>query len=414
MPNLSLCPSVRALQNTPLATNRKSLRHHVNRCADFLKFIPLYFMMFNTNGQTVSSLWNEYVSNPYNHPNIPNNSYAGYGTGTTPIPAPSITPINVTASPYKAVPNDNINDQPAIQAAVNAAGAAGGGIVYLPAGTYRLDKPLYIKYSNVIVRGQGSTGSTTTILDFKFSMYSMYKADIDASGNKSCLWWSTGLVWMGPTDAFKSNGAPNLAGGSFEDWKYNSTLATVAKLSNPGSFSITVDNAASLSPGMKVVLCYRMPTDKSFIKHVYGHAATTPGIDNDSYVGNCADIRSPVTPNYYLPALIKSISGNTITFDRPLRIKVDPALWTTTVRDIKSIVRESGLENVQIKGYNTSKMAHLATPTSTTTAGAPTLGGWNGIYIDQSWNCWVNNVRFVNLECGVIFACAKNCSVLNT
>src|SRR5205085_1467784 len=48
------------------------------------------------------------------------------------------------------------------------------------------------------------------------------------------------------------------------------------------------------------------------------------------------------------------------------------------------------------------------------TPGTATLAGWNGVYINQSWNCWVNNVRFVNLECGVIFASAKNCSVLNT
>src|SRR5258705_7762079 len=146
---------------------------------------------------TFTALWNEYVANPYNHPNIPNNSYAGYRTGVVPIPNPSYTVYNVTSAPYNAIPGDTNDDQPAIQAAIDAAGAAGSGIVYIPAGTYYLNKPLHIKYSNIILRGQGSTGATATILDFRFSMYSMFKTDIDADlagggVDGPELWWGNG------------------------------------------------------------------------------------------------------------------------------------------------------------------------------------------------------------------------------
>lgn len=365
------------------------------------------------DSQTASSVWNEYKANPFNHPNIPNNSYAGYRTGVVPLPNPAVTPIDVTDAPYNAIPNDTLNDQPAIQAAIDDAGDAGGGIVYLPSGKYCLYKPLYIKYNNVIVRGQGSSGSTATILDFKFSMYSMYKKDIDASGKRTWLWWSTGLVWIGPGDTFKQNGAPDMI-NDFEDWRFTSTLATVTQPSDPGSFSIIADNTALLSAGMKVLLCYKMPTDRSLIKHIYGHAPTASGIDSNRYVGDCSNIISPSAPFYYWPALIQNIEGNTITFDRPLRTKVDPSEWPVTIRNIGPIVTESGIENLQIKGHNTRKMAHLATPTSTAIPNGTTLGGWNGVYINRSWNCWVNNVEFVNLECGVILAAAKNCSALNT
>ncbi|MEO6327952.1 MAG: carbohydrate-binding protein [Ginsengibacter sp.] len=376
----------------------------------------LFFGCLQFSGaQTVSSLWNEYKSNPYNHPNIPNNSYAGYGTGIVPLPNPSATPVNVTTLPFYAIPDDTSDDQPAIQAAIDAVGVAGGGIVYLPAGNYILNKPLYIKYNNVIVRGDGSTGTAATILDFKFSLYSMYKKDIDSSGQNSWVWWSTGLVWIGPGDTFKPNGAPVMFNGNgYEEWRFSTTLANVTASSNTGAFSVTVDNAASLSAGMKILLCYQMPADRSFIKQVYGHAATESGIDSNKYVGDCTNIISPLEGYYYWPAYIKSISDHTITFDRPLRIKVDPSAWPVTIRDIKSMVTESGLENVQVKGYNTSKMTHLPSPTSSTKSGSPTLGGWNGVYINRSWNCWINNVRFVNLECGVIFSAAKNCSALNT
>jgi hypothetical protein len=47
--------------------------------------------------------------------------------------------FNVKDPAYGAVGNGTANDYPAIQAAYNAAIAAGGGIVYLPPGTYYLN-----------------------------------------------------------------------------------------------------------------------------------------------------------------------------------------------------------------------------------------------------------------------------------
>lgn len=373
---------------------------------------------YSSLAQTYTSLWADYVANPYNHPNIPNNSYAGYGTGTTSIPNPSYTVYNVTSAPYNAIPNDAIDDQPAIQAAIDAAGVAGSGIVFIPTGTYYLNKPIYIKYNNVIVRGQGSTGAAATILDFRFSMYSMFKTEIDADlaaggvGGPG-LWWATGLVWIGPANSFKPSGAPDMF-LDYEHWRTTTTLATVTAVSNPGTFTITVDNTASLSVGQRLLLRYVMPSDRSLIKEIHNHTATKPGIDNNSYVGDCTNIKSPGEQYYYWPAVIESIIGNTVTFDRPLRIKVDPVAWPATLRNINGLITESGIENVQIMGHNTTSMAHLPAPTSTATSGGTSLGGWNGLYINRSWNCWANNIRFVNLECGAIFSAAKNCSVLNT
>jgi len=52
--------------------------------------------------------------------------------------------INVKAAPYNAL-GDNSNDDTAeIQAAIDAASAAGGGIVYLPPGTYRISSALSV------------------------------------------------------------------------------------------------------------------------------------------------------------------------------------------------------------------------------------------------------------------------------
>ena len=383
-----------------------------------LLFFFALFETYSSFAQTPESIWAGYVANPYNHPNIPNNSYAGYGTGIVSIPTPAYTVYNVTSAPFNAIPNDAIDDQPAIQAAIDAAGVAGSGIVFIPAGTYYLNKPLYIKYNNVIVRGQGSTGGTATILDFRFSMYSMFKAEIDADlagggvGGPG-LWWATGLVWIGPANSFKPSGAPDMF-LDYEHWRSTSTLATVTAASSAGGFTITVDNAASLSVGQRFLLRYQMPSNNSLIKEIHGHAPTAAGIDNTSTIGDCTNIKAPGEQYFYWPAVIQSISGNAITLDRPLRIKVDPAVWATTLRNINGLVTESGVEDLQILGHNATTMGHLVTPTSNATSGGASLGGWNGLYINRSWNCWANNIRFVNLECGVIFSAAKNCSALNT
>src|SRR5580700_5724478 len=51
------------------------------------------------------------------------------------------------------------NDAPAIQTALNAAGAAGGGVVSLPVGIFLVGAPLAIP-SNVALEGVGIEGTT--------------------------------------------------------------------------------------------------------------------------------------------------------------------------------------------------------------------------------------------------------------
>lgn len=88
-------------------------------------------------------------------------SYAGYHRGEAEPPIVA-GPIHNAVTGYGADPTGATDSTAAIQAAINAAGTAGGGVVLLPAGTYkvapigasvsalRLDKP------NVVLRGAGA------------------------------------------------------------------------------------------------------------------------------------------------------------------------------------------------------------------------------------------------------------------
>ncbi|MGI9091544.1 MAG: glycosyl hydrolase family 28-related protein [Gemmatimonadaceae bacterium] len=67
--------------------------------------------------------------------------------------------LNVKAAPYNAAGDGTTNDAGAIQAALTAANTAGGGVVFLPPGTYIINRYLLI-YSNTYLRGSGM-GVTT-------------------------------------------------------------------------------------------------------------------------------------------------------------------------------------------------------------------------------------------------------------
>ncbi|HCN75938.1 MAG TPA: hypothetical protein DIT13_01940 [Verrucomicrobiales bacterium] len=92
-------------------------------------------------------------------------SFAGYRRGEVPLP---VTPPGLTynaVTTYGADPTGAVDSTVAIQSAINAAAAAGGGIVWLPAGLYKISPQgtntycLQINASGVVLRGAG-TGQT--------------------------------------------------------------------------------------------------------------------------------------------------------------------------------------------------------------------------------------------------------------
>lgn len=89
-------------------------------------------------------------------------SYAGYHRGDTPLPQVGGLVLDVTKAPYLADSSGKVEAQAAIQKAIDSVGKAGGGVVYLPAGTYRLavadaaSYALKIGKSGVVLRGAGA------------------------------------------------------------------------------------------------------------------------------------------------------------------------------------------------------------------------------------------------------------------
>jgi hypothetical protein len=90
-------------------------------------------------------------------------SYAGYRAGEFPIPDVAGPLFDVTQAPFNADSTGRVDATEAIQAAIDAAGESpGGGVVYMPAGTYLLSVQVYTREEalrldkpNVVLRGAG-------------------------------------------------------------------------------------------------------------------------------------------------------------------------------------------------------------------------------------------------------------------
>ena len=113
-------------------------------------------------------------------------SYAGYARGEKPLPSATGTIYDVTKSPYSA-DKTGVNDATgAIQKAINAAQTAGGGVVYLPTGTYKVNPgantyALLINKSNVYLKGDGV--GKTFILNTSYKMKNKSIINVDGDGS---------------------------------------------------------------------------------------------------------------------------------------------------------------------------------------------------------------------------------------
>lgn len=123
------------------------------------------------------------------------------------------TLIDVTQSPYSADSTGATNAATAIQSAINA--ATSGQVVYLPAGTYRINNELQIAKDNITFRG---AGPNSTIID----------------------WRGTG-------------GACIRVGGDI-DWPYTLDGTTITSGGTRGSTSVTVSDGSAFTVGGMVRL----------------------------------------------------------------------------------------------------------------------------------------------------------------
>ncbi len=223
-------------------------------------------------------------------------SYAGYHRGELPIPTRAGAPVFDVVKDFAADATGGSDTTAAIQAAIDAAAVAGGGIVYLPAGLYRCDGKLDVTASNTLIRGAGR--GATKIYFTKFDAMA-YKAHIQ---------------FRGPLQ----QGADVL----------------LAEAGENRAFTVKVDDASSFGVGDRVAL---------------GWFITDAFVEEHKMTGTWVTFNGKWKPfiRRAITAIDTTVTPHSITFDIPLR-------YPAKLRDTPSIrletgyIRECGIEHLSI------------------------------------------------------------------
>ncbi len=347
--------------------------------------------------ETGADLAAQYREAPDTHPHIPNVSYAGYRAGEM---APPTVPAVVNLRDFGGNGDGKTDNREAFRQAIDAAWRAGGGAVEIPNGTYAVDGLILLDRDGVVLRGESRDGTT-----IKFT--TPLEEILGAPGHGSSPWnWCGGLVWMGPGDRFlkekdgtwrhdKTPPSDSKSGSAWELVHATKQLAAVRDTPARGERVVTVDDVSGLQPGQLVNMVWNNPPDNSLWREL----GQDESFDDYEFGEWLSDPKR--RPRLFWTVEITAVDGNEVTLAQPLRVDVRPE-WDVAFFDPGELLTDAGIENLTIELDARDELVH--------NQGL----GWNGIYVNRAWNCWVRDVTVRNGECGIHVSGAKNVSLLDT
>ena len=337
------------------------------------------------------AVWEEYTANGPTGDRLPDFSRAGYRMGEASIPDIQGPLFDVTADRFGAVPDDGKEDTAAIQAAVNAAATAGGGVVYLPRGRYEVrttaDAPfLQIAADRIVLRGKGDGDSGTILF-------------MGAPGKDGSI------RRLGTVPAEKE--ARRQAAVAIIGPEARKELAAFTGDVVRGQTDIPVSDSSAFTEGQMVIV-----------------ECTDPLVDPENPSPDKADIAARLTapfrlteaqPDTYgkaarklswIAGIEKIIDGRTIRLTRPARFD-QPLRYAPKIYSFGG-VREIGIEHLRIEsawpgGYRHHKPFEDADGNVLRSAREQDYL-WGGIWISSSVNGWVRDVTFRNMTQGIILS----------
>lgn len=295
---------------------------------------------------------------------LPDFSYAGYRAGAG-LPARRTGPVfDVTR--FGAVPDDGRDDIDAIQKAVDAAAAAGGGVVLLPAGQFDFDvgttrRCVKIRASHIVIRG---AGDKTVLFDHSYSDSPVPQEKWRANEYPS-------FFHVGPYDARDAVG-------------YLPRLTRPAAQVGPAARgSLTIQTDVPVKAG--TYLLTQTDPDGSLTEALAAPMKLSRMARGPARLG---------VPKFYQ---VVGLNGGKL--DAPLlwelRQQWMPQLWEMPV------VREVGIENLTLRTPWKGPFVHHKN--------AEHDDGWNHIRFDAVENGWVRNVTHDGASAALMWATTKHC-----
>jgi len=267
-------------------------------------------------------------------------SFAGYGGGGVPIPNPS------AVQTLQPAPGDN---SARIQAAIDAAAAAGGAVALAP-GTYEVERTITISSSGVVLRGSGSgDGGTVIKLTGKPHRFLVMRGagTWEAAGNSAAI-----------TDPYVPSGAD----------------------------SFHVNDAARFRVGDTVLV--RRPVTEAWV-HFMGMDTLVRDGKPQTWLKAGTFIRTDRT--------IRAIDGNRISLDVPLSDSIDakylnPPGATLVQYTFAGRISKVGVENLRIDA------PLLDVPI--------TQGQYTAFQIDAAVDAWARDIEVHETQNGIVIGAA--------
>jgi hypothetical protein len=315
-----------------------------------------------------SKTWRQFVEAQGNgsEPILPDFSYAGYHGGVDAIPEIRGPVFNVTQ--YGAKGDGQADDQAAIQKAIDAAEANGGGVVFFPLGTFRVNadiahrRPIHVRHGHVVLRGSGATrGGTIIFVD---------EPTIKIPAKAKAVTTSEAAV-AEPTPGWMLQIAPEKKGGGRE-------LARIVGDTRREAFMLTVDDASRIHPGDWVTLSVK---GKEVVPGVIApyRESDMPAEWTRIHKGGVA------LQEHHMVAAVK---GNRVTLREPVKTSIMAAHgWTLTEY---ANIAEIGVEDICFEGAWLGKFVHHRSVMDD--------AGWAGLKMFQVVDSWVRRCAFINFN----------------
>ncbi|MFG1958339.1 glycosyl hydrolase family 28-related protein [Nonomuraea sp. NPDC049028] len=339
-------------------------------------------------GDTSAALLEEWAAAEGGHPLVPDIARAGYRLGARP-PRPRVV---AKVTDFGARADGTTDCAAAFNAAVRAAGERGGGAVLVPGGTYLLSSPVFMHWSNVVLRG---AGRDSTILRFTRTLDDGYRPARQSNGNSRWS-WTGGQVWFIAAERRARSESEDYAGT--EGWLLGDTLAEVGAASR-GQRTLLVSDTSKLRAGDLVVLECDNPPDATLLKHLAGDIPGTRSYDWPSRAPQLVTGSGGQYIQYALlqwPVRIEAVLGTRLVrLAQPIRYDLRPG-WPARLRALGPTVHDSGVEDLTIRNDLVPMTAHNKHP------------GSNGVCFQAVHDCWARDVRVENCDLGFGFTTAKS------
>ncbi|MAF64611.1 MAG: hypothetical protein CMJ84_02975 [Planctomycetes bacterium] len=295
---------------------------------------------------------------------LPDFSGAGY-RGGAPLPerAAASGASDLDIRNHGALPGDGIDDGPAIQAALDAAAAAGGGVVHLGAGRWTLASRVTIHGDGVVLQGAGSGG---TLLECPLSL-------TDIAGPSKNWSWSGGLLSIAPRPSAEPLGVAGAAPGGVR------------------AFPVVLEGGVPPPrPGEWLELAWYNDTgEDTLLDHLHG------GVSYPDLV--FAELAKRTDPRLTEWLRVESYAGGTLSVSTPIGLELRSE-WSPRLTR-RAHISECGVAGLSFLFPETARRPHLKEK------------GYNALTISNAIDCWVRDIVVDHGDSGVGIGTSRQVTV---